>query len=148
MALNPYMVLNPYMLGGDAGDGQPSVRGGGLPLCVYARTRPMHVYGSQPIYATYTYMALKQYVSGDGAGDGGPSGGGDGTLNFSFLRIQAILPVLVGPARPPVEGGGFGPFPFCQLANPSYIRIWLSTHIRDIYGSQPIYGSLPIHVRS
>ena len=27
--------------------------------------------------------------------------------------LQALLPVLVGPAA---EGGGFAPFPFCKLA--------------------------------
>jgi len=29
---------------------------------------------------------------------------------------QAVLPVLVGPARPEAEGGGFREFPFSKLA--------------------------------
>ena len=30
--------------------------------------------------------------------------------------LQAILPVLIGPARPAAEGGGFKAFPFHKLA--------------------------------
>ena len=30
--------------------------------------------------------------------------------------MQAVVPVLIGPARPAVEGGGFAAFPFHKLA--------------------------------
>jgi len=30
--------------------------------------------------------------------------------------VQAVLPVLIGPARTAAEGGGFGAFPFYKLA--------------------------------
>ena len=33
-----------------------------------------------------------------------------------FLFSQAVLPVLVGQARPAAEGGGFEAFPFYKLA--------------------------------
>jgi hypothetical protein len=38
------------------------------------------------------------------------------SLSLSLSLSQAILPVLLGPARTAAEGGGFGPFPFHKLA--------------------------------